>query len=95
MSNMFNPPHPGRIVKESMEHLGLGVRGLARALHVSPATVQRIISGKAAISPEMSIRLETVIGSRADSWMSMQTTYDLWLVRQNFDTSSLQSLRQS
>lgn len=93
MSNMFNPPHPGGIVKESMEHLGLGIRSLAKALNVSPATVQRIIAGKAAISPEMSIRLETVIGSTADTWMHMQTAYDLWQVRQNFDTSSLQPLR--
>ena len=65
------------MVKDAMEHLGLGVRGLAKALDVSPATVQRLISCKAAISHKMSVRLETVIGSTADTGMRMQATYDL------------------
>jgi len=95
MSNMFNPPHPGGVVKESMERLNLGVRGLAKALGVSPATVQRLVSCKSAISPEMAIRLETVIGSTADTWIAMQNAYDLWQIRSKVDVSGLKRVREA
>ncbi len=35
------------------------------------------IDGKAAISPEMAIRLEKAFGSTANAWLRMQAAYDL------------------
>ena len=92
---MFNPPHPGGVVKETMEHLDLNIRGMAKALGVSPAMVQRIVSCKAAISPEMAIRLEAVIGSTADTWISMQNAYDLWQARSKVGVSGLTRVRKA
>ncbi len=94
MSAMFNPPHPGAIVKESMESLELSINGFAKALKVSPSTVQRLVNGKSSVSPEMALRLEAVIGSTASMWLRLQSSYDLWNVRKNVDVSTLQSLRQ-
>ncbi len=94
MSAMFNPPHPGAIIRESMESLNLSINGFAKALKVSPATVQRLVTGKSSVSPEMAVRLEAVIGSTASMWLRLQSSYDLWNVRKNMDVSSLQSLRQ-
>ena len=44
-----------------------------------------MLNGRAAISPEMALRLEGWLGvengGRADSWISQQTGYDLWQAR--------------
>ena len=92
MATMYNPPHPGELIKETMEALNVSARKLASALDVAPSTVQRLISGKSDISPEMAIRLAAVIGSSERVWMGMQDAYDLWHARQKIDTSKLQRL---
>lgn len=92
MTQMFNPPHPGELIKETMETLNLSARGLAKALDVAPSTVQRLITGKSDISPEMAIRLSIVIGSSERVWMGMQDAYDLWHTRQSIDVSKLRKL---
>lgn len=92
MTQMFNPPHPGELIKETMETLNLSARGLAKALDVAPSTVQRLITGKSDISPEMAIRLSIVIGSSERVWMGIQDAYDLWHARQSIDVSKLRKL---
>ena len=92
MTQMFNPPHPGELIKETMETLNLSARGLAKALDVAPSTVQRLITGKSDISPEMAIRLSIVIGSSERVRMGMQDAYDLWHARQTIDVSKLRKL---
>jgi len=92
MNRMHNPPHPGELIKETMEMLNLSARALAKALDVAPSTVQRLISGKSDISPEMAIRLSIVIGSSEQVWMGMQDAYDLWQARQSIDVSKLRKL---
>ncbi|RAX00357.1 MULTISPECIES: HigA family addiction module antitoxin [unclassified Photorhabdus] len=78
MAMMYNPPHPGILVKEAMETLNLSVRGLAKTLGVTPSTVQRLVVGKSDVSPEMALKLSVVIGSSLQVWMGMQIDYDLW-----------------
>ncbi|ELY3595424.1 HigA family addiction module antitoxin [Cronobacter turicensis] len=95
MATMFNPPHPGRLVQESMEALGLSARALAKALDVAPSTVQRLLVGKSDVSPEMALRLSAVLGSSAHVWLGMQNEYDLWQARQSVDFSHLQRLQRA
>jgi len=78
---MKNPPHPGRSVKEELEYLGLSIAEGAKALGVTRQQLYKITAGQSAISPEMALRLEAVIGSSADTWLRMQTAYDLAAVR--------------
>ena len=71
MDTMHNPPHPGELIKETMEALDVSARRLASALDVAPSTVQRLISGKSDISPEMAIRLSKAFGGSPEVWISM------------------------
>ena len=82
---MFNPPHPGSILKEDiLPELDITVTEAANQLGVSRTALSRVINGKAAISAEMAIRLEAWLSApTANSWLSMQTEYDLWQARQN------------
>jgi len=84
MMEMFNPPHPGEIIKElCLEPLGLTVTRAAEALGVSRKTLSAIVNGQAGISPEMAIRLSIAFDTSAESWLNQQAQYDLWLVRQS------------
>lgn len=84
MMQMYDPPHPGEIIKElCLEPLGLTVTRAAEALGVSRKTLSAILNGHAGISPEMAIRLSIAFDTSAESWLNQQTQYDLWQARQN------------
>ena len=88
---MKNPPHPGRSIKDAcLEPLELTVTAGAAVLGVARHTLSRVINGQAGISPEMAIRLEKAFGGSADSWLRMQTAYDLAQARQHEDEIEVQ-----
>lgn len=90
---MYNPPHPGEILKEfCVEALDLTVTDAARALGVSRKTLSTLLNGRAGISPEMALRLSKVFGRTPEGWMRLQLQYDLWKVEQSFDSSSLKRI---
>lgn len=65
MARMFNPPHPGRMVAETLEYLGISAREFARHIGVAPSTVTRIIKEKSPITPEMAVRISAAFLDRA------------------------------
>lgn len=76
---MHNPAHPGEVLKELwLEPLGMTITEAAKHLGVARKTISKIINGRGAITPEMALRIEIVFGSTAETWMNMQTAYDLW-----------------
>ena len=83
---MKKPPHPGRSIKDAcLDPMGLTVTEGAAALGVARHTLSRVINGQAGVSPDMAIRLEKAFGSSADSWLRMQSAYELALARQHED----------
>ena len=80
---MYNPPHPGEIVRyECLEPLGLSVTRAAQGLRVTRQALSDLVNGKAGVSVEMSIRLSRAFGSTPGTWLAMQTAYDLWQARE-------------
>lgn len=76
--SMKNPPHPGLSVRhDCIEPLGLTITGAARALGVTRQALNNLVNCKAAISPEMAIRLDKAFGGGADTWLRLQAAYDL------------------
>lgn len=80
---MKNPSHPGSILKDSIDELGLSVAEAARGLGITRQQLYRIIRGESGISPDVALRLEQAIGSSADHWLRMQMSYDLAQARLN------------
>ena len=78
---MAHPAHPGRLVKDDIDALGLSVAEAATGLGVTRQQLYRVINGESAVTPEMAMRLEKAIGGTADAWMRMQMNYDLAQVR--------------
>jgi addiction module HigA family antidote len=86
MTRIHNPPHPGETLREDvLPALGLTVTDAAAQLGVTRAALSRVLNGRAAISPEMALRLEGWLGvkngGRADLWISQQAAHDLWQAR--------------
>lgn len=73
---MFNPAHPGELVKE---RLGLlSISAAAEHLGISRVTLSRLINGKAGVSAEMALRLAEAFGTSPELWLKLQMNYDLW-----------------
>lgn len=87
---MHNPPHPGEfIVGAYLEPNNLSGRELASTLGVSASTLNRILTGTSAVSPEMALRLSKALGRSPESWLAMQSSYDLWQARQHVRLSNV------
>lgn len=81
---MKNPVHPGEIVRSScLEPLELSVTAAAKILRVSRQALNNVVNGKAAISPDMAIRLSKAFGSTPETWLQMQLAYDLAQARRH------------
>jgi addiction module HigA family antidote len=78
---MYRPPHPGRGLRDELDHLGLSVAAAAKALGVTRSQLYRVLSGESAISAEMALRLETVIGGTAEHWLRLQAAHDIAALR--------------
>lgn len=80
MTRMFNPAHPGKVLRE---YLGdLSVTQAAAQLGVTRTALSRVLNGNAGISPEMALRLERVLGPSAEMWLNLQSKHALWQARQ-------------
>lgn len=76
MTRMHNPPHPGEVLRE---YLGaLTVTAAAARLGVARVTLQRVVNGAAAVSPDMAYRLGAAFGTSPEMWAGMQMQYDLY-----------------
>ena len=91
---LHNPPHPGEfILTVYLEPHGIAGRELAARLGVSPSTLNRVLTGKSGISPEMALRLAKCLGRSAESWLALQHDYDLWQARKHLDLSDVEQLK--
>jgi len=79
---MKNPVHPGRVIRQDcLEPLDLSVTAGARALGVTRQALNNVVNEKAAISPEMAVRLSKAFGGEAETWLAMQAAFDLAQLR--------------
>ena len=78
---MKNPPHPGELIRDNLDDLGLAVAEAAAGLDVTRQQLYNVLKGKSGITPEMAVRLEKGFGGSAQLWLQMQVNYDLAQVR--------------
>lgn len=77
------PSHPGEFVREEViEELGLNITSAAEALGVRRATLSDLLNEKAALSPEMALRLEKAFGVSMDTLLRMQARHDTHTMRE-------------
>ena len=74
---MANPPHLGKLIRESMDDLGWNVTETAVRLGCERGTLSRLLNGKAGVSANMALALEDIGWGTAEHWMRMQASYEL------------------
>ena len=88
---MYNPPHPGRIVRrQCLDPLGLSITRAAQGLGITRKALSDLVNEKTGISVEMAFRLSKAFGSSPETWLGMQMAFDLWRVRDRADHLSVE-----
>lgn len=83
-ANTFKPDyaiHPGEVLDERLEAMGMKKTEFADRCDLSPKTVSQIIAGKAPVTPENAVQFERVLGVSADVWNNLDAQYRLHQVR--------------
>jgi antitoxin HigA-1 len=79
----MRPSHPGEFIREEMlNELGLSVARAAEVLGVRRATLSDLVNEKAALSPEMAMRVEKAFGVSMETLLRMQAWHDGYTMRQ-------------
>jgi len=89
-----NPPHPGALIQRTYIEPFTEITGnkIADRLGIARRTFNRLLNGVSNVSPEMAVRLSAVLGGSAESWLTLQESYDLWKVRQVVHTKDLRRI---
>lgn len=90
------PTHPGEMLREDfMSDYGLSVASLAEAIGVSRQSINELVRGRRAMSPDMALRLSRLFGNSAESWLNAQRAVDLWDAAQTIkgDMARIKPLR--
>lgn len=82
MTMARTPIHPGEILADELEEIGLTAKRLADVIEVPPNRLYQLLSGKRNVTADTALRLAQYFGMSADFWMSLQSAYELDLARQ-------------
>ncbi len=73
----FEVPHPGDLLRETLEELGVSRRRFAAASGIDPSVVSGICNRRRGVSAETAIRIARTLGTDAQSWLNLQAAFDL------------------
>ncbi len=76
-----NPIHPGEILCDELEEIGLSAKRLADVIEVPPGRLCQVLAGKRRMTADIPPRLGRYFGITADFWMNLQSAYELDLAR--------------
>ncbi len=78
------PTHPGEmLIAEFLNPLGITQSGLAAHLGIPIQRVNEIVNGKRGVTPDTALLLSAALGTSAEFWINLQTSYDLAQARMN------------
>lgn len=81
MPNAMRPIHPGEILREELEEIGLSASALAKALRVPPNRITAILNQQRSISADTALRLARYFGTTPEFWLNLQQSFDLKTTR--------------
>ena len=77
VSNGMRPVHPGEILAEELEELGLSANALANALCVPTNRITAILKGQRGVTADTALRLSRYFGTTPQLWLNLQKTFEL------------------
>ena len=73
----MKPVHPGEILREELDELGLSASALANALGVSVNRITTILNGQRGVSADTALRMARYFGTKPEFWLNLQKTWEL------------------
>lgn len=81
-----DPIHPGEILADELDYIGMNAAELAERLGVPKNRMYQIINEERSITADTALRLGAFFGCGPDIWMNLQKAYELDIARQNQDS---------
>lgn len=86
--NGMRPVHAGEILREDyLKPLGMSANALAKALGVTPERINDIVLERRGITADTALRLARYFGGDAQTWLNLQSTYELRLAENELGDS--------
>lgn len=94
-TKLLDPIHPGEILTEEfMKPLGISINRMARDLHVPPNRIHSIVHGNRSITADTALRLGAYFGVTPETWLNLQTEYDLRVARRTVGGEIAKTVRK-
>ncbi len=77
VSSGMRPVHPGEILGEELQELGLSANALAKALGVPTNRITAILKGQRGITADTALRLSRYFGTTPQLWQNLQNAFEL------------------
>ena len=87
--NHYTPVHPGEVLQDELEEVGLTQSALAAHIGVLPKTINEICRGKRGISAAMAMKLSKALGGSPQFWLNLQDGWDI----SQLDETSFEDIR--
>ena len=75
--NGMRPVHPGELLREELETIGLSANALSKALDVPVNRITMILDGQQGVSADTALRLARCFGTPPQLWLNLQKTWEL------------------
>ncbi len=75
--NGTRPVHPGEILREELDTIGLSANALSKELGVPVNRITMILNGKRGVSADTALRLARYSGTTPQLWLNLQKTWEL------------------
>lgn len=76
------PIHPGEVLKDELDELGISARTLAAILEIPANRLYQVLAGKRNLTADTALRLARYLGTSPAFWMNLQSAYELDLAQQ-------------
>lgn len=83
IQNHTTPIHPGLVLQDELDEIGISQSALAEHIGVLPKTINEICRGKRGISVEMAWKLSRALGASPNFWLNLQNNWELSLFDSN------------
>ena len=77
VTNGMRPVHPGEILAEELEELGMSANAMAKALSVPTNRITTILKGQRGVTADTALRLSRYFGTTPQFWLNLQKTFEL------------------
>ena len=77
IKNSMQPVHPGEILREELEEIGMSAKAIARELGVPQNRISDILRGRRGVTADTALRLARYFNTTPQLWLNLQKSYEL------------------